>query len=156
MRLEFKKFFEDSTYHTQGIGAGSMVPDIWSNSDSYLSMYPEPQLPYTDVKIGQTNVNIPIIIKKSIVTRFEDKKNPMYIELKDGTKLFITIGEYRRIQGDLPVVPKYTELQVTFQRLPNDNSLEVSKIDKIRSKFIGNSGLAAQYNIKPNSDAMML
>lgn len=156
MRLNFKKFFEDSTYDTPGIGAGSMVPDIWSNSDTYLTGITEPQLPYTDVKIGQSNINIPIIKKKAIVVRFEDKKNPMYIELKDGTKMFLTVDEYRRIKGDLPIVPNHSELEVTFQRLPMDKSLSVSKIDKIICKFLGNSGLAAQYNIKPNSDTMML
>jgi hypothetical protein len=90
------------------------------------------------------------------VVRFEDKKNPMYIELKDGTKMFLTVDEYRRIKGDLPIVPNHSELEVTFQRLPMDKSLNVSKIDKIICRFLGNSGLAAQYNIKPNSDAMML
>jgi hypothetical protein len=150
MRLDFKSYFEN-------IGGGSFVSSRWSNSDAEdksLSGHPT-QLDDIDFQGMQNKVDIPKIEKCGLVTRFEDKKNPLYIELDDGTKAFLTFDQYKRIQGHLPIVPKHTKLTIIFQRLPHDKTNGVSQIHLIKSNFIGNSGLAKQFNVALNSDAIM-
>ena len=159
MLLSFKEFFGSDSYTPAGIGGGSYVPDTWSNSDSFLQNlipWDTMQLPYTDFMATQRPVDIPKITKMGFVTKFLDKQNPIVVELACGTKVFLSLEQYKRIKGDLPIVPKYTFAKITFQRVPHDRSLNVSKVDSITCKFMGNSGLAAQYNVKPNLDAMML
>jgi hypothetical protein len=158
IKMNFKEFV---SYTPNGIGPGSYVPMTWSNSDSFQTTYNRhigypPELPEDDFMLGVRPMDIPRVTRKGLVTKFHDKKNPMFLELSDGTKLFLTLDQYRRIRGHLPIVPKHSHVTVIFQRLPNDNSLDVSQVEKIYCKFLGNSGLAAQYNVKENPDAFML
>ena len=161
MFLDFKSFLIENGYTPPGIGAGSMVPVTWSNSDSELTTanrhigWPS-ELPEDDFVIGPRPMNIPIVTRQGVVVRFEDKRNPMCIELSDKTKLYITMDQYKNIRGHLPIVPNNTHLTVVFQRVPYDKSLTLSQVDKIFSKFIGNSGTAAQHNVKINPQGLML
>ena len=158
MLLNFKEFFGHASYSPSGMGPGSFVPDVWSNSDSYLQNlipWETMQLPGHDFVMGQRPVDIPLVTKMGSVVKFLDKQNPMVIQLADGTKVFLSYEQYRKIKGDLPIVPKYTFAKISFQRVHNDNSLNVSKVANISCKFMGNSGLAAQHNVKQNLDAMM-
>ena len=156
--LNFKEFV---SYTPTGIAPGSYVPTTWDNSNQELTTafrhigWPS-ELPEDDFVLGVNPLNIPRTTRKGIVTKFVDKKNPMMVELDDGTKMYLSFDQYKRIKGDLPIVPGNSHLTVVFQRIPHDKSLEVSQIEKIICKFIGNSGLAAQHNVRPNSDALML
>lgn len=75
-------------------------------------------LPDIDLEMPQTE-------KKSSIQMIMDKKNPIYIQLSDGSKLFFTFDEFKRILGK-PVVGK-TMIWRT-QRLRNDSSDHPSKI----------------------------
>lgn len=75
-------------------------------------------LPDIDLKIPQTE-------KKSSIQLIMDKKNPIYIQLSDGSRLFFTFDEFKRILGK-PAVGK-TMIWRT-QRLQNDPSSHPSKI----------------------------
>lgn len=158
IELNFKEFV---SYTPPGIGPGSYVPTTWSNSNHELTTanrhigWPL-ELPEDDFVLGTNPLYIPRIIRKGMVTKFEDKKNPMIVTLDDGTKCYLSMDQYKLIKGHLPIVPKATHLTIVFQRHPNDKSLEVSQVEKIISKFIGNSGLAAQHNVKVNPDSLML
>jgi hypothetical protein len=161
MNLNFKSFLLENGYTPPGIGPGSMVPVTWSNSDSELTTasrhigWPS-ELPEDDFVIGPRPMNIPQVTRQGVVKVFRDKCDPMYIELSDKTKLFITPQQYENIRGHIPIVPDNTHLTVVFQRMPANRSLDLSQVAKIFSRFIGNSGTAAQYNVKINPKGLML
>lgn len=73
------------------------------------------------------NLDLPTIEKKAKIDMIMDKKNPIYMQLSDGSKLFFTHDEYKRIDGK-PAQGK--TMVVTMQRLNNDNSELPSQIVK--------------------------
>ena len=70
-------------------------------------------------------LDLPTVDRKSEIIFINDKKNPIYIKLKDGSELFFTLGEFRRIKGK-PVVGR--NLAFSMQRLSTDNSPNASQI----------------------------
>lgn len=72
---------------------------------------------------------LPQISRTSTVRFVERNKNPIFVLLSDGTKLFFTWDEFKRIQGAEPAPGK--KLTVFLQRLDSDNSQSPSKIDHI-------------------------
>lgn len=135
----------------ESIGGGSFLPTSWTGSEgdptSALSGHPV-FLPGTDFAIGSDNINIPNTSTEGVVKHFEYKQNPIMIELENGTKLAMTFDQYKNISGDLPIIPKFTKLSISFQRDPNDNTSTTSKIQKCFAKFIGPEYLKASYKIK--------
>jgi hypothetical protein len=73
------------------------------------------------------NLDLPQIQKKSKIDFIIDKKNPIYIQLADGSKLFFTHDEFKRIEGK---PERGKTLIVHMQRLNNDISSSPSKIIK--------------------------
>lgn len=75
------------------------------------------------------DLGIPTVEKRAKIDLIMDKKNPIYVQLSDGSKLFFSIDEFRRIEGK----PKQGKtLIVTMQRLSHDNSDSPSQITKCR------------------------
>jgi hypothetical protein len=142
IQLNFKKFLEN-------LGGGSFLPTSWTGSegDPTMVLTGHPNfLPGTDF-VANNDLNLPMVQKQGIVKTFIFNKNPIAIELADGTKLFLTFNQYKRIQGDLPIVPKFTRLSVSFQRLPDDLTMNTSQIAKCVSQFIGPEWLRKHYKI---------
>lgn len=77
------------------------------------------------ISLPSINLGLPSVEKKSKIVLLSDKTNPIYIQLADGSKLFFTYDEFRRIQGK-PEVGR--ELKVLLQRLGTDKSVSPSKI----------------------------
>lgn len=75
------------------------------------------------------NLDLPTVEKRARIDVIMDKKNPIYVQLSDGSKLFFSIDEFRRIEGK-PEQGK--TLIVTMQRLSHDNSELPSQITKCR------------------------
>lgn len=73
----------------------------------------------------QIDLNLPTIEKKARIEILHNKNNPIFIQLSDGSKLFFSYDEFKRIQGE-PQQGKM--LHVVMQRLPNDVSPIPSKI----------------------------
>lgn len=71
------------------------------------------------------DLDLPTIEKKSKINIIMPNKNPIYIQLADGTKLFFTLDEFRRL-NDEPKVGKM--MIVKMLRLPNDTTLAPSQI----------------------------
>lgn len=69
--------------------------------------------------LPQLNLELPKIKKSGSIAMVMQKQNPIYIELSDGTKLFFTLDQFRRIE-EKPEVGK--KMHVVFQRLGNDKS----------------------------------
>lgn len=76
-------------------------------------------------QIPNLNIETPSITKKSRIIFIDRNKNPIYIRLKDGSKLYFTIDQYRRIDGK-PEIGK--EMEFKLQRLSQDKSQNTSQI----------------------------
>lgn len=78
-------------------------------------------------KTENTTLSIPSIEKKGKIVKLYNKRNPIYIRLSDGTEAHFSYDEYRKIQGK-PEIGK--TMTLVFQRHPEDNSQQASKINK--------------------------
>jgi len=73
------------------------------------------------------SVDLPIVKKQAKIEVVLDKKNPIYIQLQDGSKLFFTHDEYRRIKGK----PERGRMMIfSLQRLPTDSTNLPSQISQ--------------------------
>lgn len=141
--LNFKKFMES-------LGSGSFLPTNWTGSeaDPTLAMMGHPVfLPGLDFVMNNGEEGVPQTEKTGMVKLFLFKQNPIIIELDDGTKLMMTLDQYKRIQGDLPIIPKYTQIKVVFQRNPYDITNNASQIASCQSKFVGPDSLRKHYKV---------
>jgi hypothetical protein len=127
----FKNFLKSESSWGSGAILNTPTFDTQRMAGHPLSM------PNIDISIPPPGTITPYVTKKSIVKSFIYNKNPIYIELKDKTKLFMSLPEYKRIKGDLPIIPDLTELTVYFQRLPHDLNTQPSQIIFCKSKFTG-------------------
>src|SRR5271165_4986249 len=72
-------------------------------------------------------LDLPTVEKRAKIDIIMDKKNPIYIHLSDGSKLFFTFDEFKKIEGE----PKRGKIMiVTMQRLSHDQSDLPSQITK--------------------------
>lgn len=70
-------------------------------------------------------LDLPSIERSGTVKMIMDKVNPIYVGLSDGSKLFFTIDEFKRIEGE-PAVGK--KIVWKMQRLPYDSGQYPSRI----------------------------
>jgi hypothetical protein len=108
--------FISLTEYVEKAGA-VMVPEHWTKE--IAAMMPK------------ISLNLPTVNKTSRIDHIMDKKNPIFVGLSDGTKLFFTHDEFRRIHGK---PEKGKDLIVTMQRLPDDYSDLPSVITKCMVK----------------------
>jgi len=135
--LNFKEFLqkieEQNTVgkHNDGPGA-AYLSSAWTGSTTS-------QLPASlttsamDVKLPDNpglDALLPNITKTSQIRILERNKNPIFMMLADGTKLYMSWDEFRRIKGDEPSIGK--NVTVVLQRLENDRSAQPSRINSIR------------------------
>ena len=83
----------------------------------------------TPMTLGSVDYQIPTTEVDSKIVMLNDKKNPIFIQLKDGTRLFISLDEFKRIPGVEVAVGR--SLHVIFQRRPEDKGAEPSQIQSI-------------------------
>jgi len=131
MRLEFKKFIEQdfkiyNSFSQNTVGKHNdyaTAAFLTSNlpKDENPGAYPSYGLPIN------IDVKVPAVIKKSKIRSIDKNKNPIKIMLLDGTKLYLTIDEFNRINSKVRLeVGK--EIEITFQRRFDDESPNTSKI----------------------------
>lgn len=131
--MRFRDFIEQNTigYHNDGAGSGfspsggaylstSMTGSKASETQDF-SGHP-PDMPGTDLQL-------PTVKRTGRIDVVEKKKNPIYIRMQDGTQLFFTWDEYKRIKGKEP--ERGDIMSVLFQRLPGDQSKEASQIQSV-------------------------
>lgn len=70
-------------------------------------------------------LDLPTVEKKAKIDVILDKKNPIFMQLSDGSKLFFTIDQFKRINGK-PERGKTMTLQLL--RLSTDKSTDPSQI----------------------------
>lgn len=118
---QYLKIIEQNTVGTHNDFASSaMLSSSWTGSESP----PEKLLPW----LPSTDLNIPSVTRTSFIINIIKNKNPIVIEMKDGTKLYLDIDQYNRI-GKMPEVGQ--RITVVFQRNPTDTTNQSSKIEKI-------------------------
>ena len=104
MQLTFKSFLQlDNIY----------LPESYDWAKSIAALLPN------------INITLPEITKKAKIYDIQYNKNPILIQLDDGSKLFMTIEQFRRIEGK-PAIGK--TMVVSMQRLSNDATDSPSKI----------------------------
>lgn len=105
-KLNFKQFLEMNTAQV-GIVATNPLPLLRPDYSAIL----------------------PSVSRTSVVAAMEFNKNPIFILLKDGTRLYLSIDEFNRIKGKKPQIG--ASLTVVFQRSEVDKSNNTSKINSI-------------------------
>jgi hypothetical protein len=78
-------------------------------------------------QLPKLDLGLPQVEKRAKIDIIMDKKNPIYLQLSDGSKLFFTYDEYQRIDGK---PERGKTMVVTMQRLSHDHSDLPSKIVK--------------------------
>jgi hypothetical protein len=151
--IGFKKFIENknpfSGFNKPFPGAVQTSSDTGSQAVSTFGYSGRPNhLPDLDLAINDGDFGIPEVVKEKMVTVLNDKKKIIEIELEDGTKLYFSPGQYRSIQGDLPIIPNKTKLKVAFQRHGKDISSDSSNITRIEASYCGPQYLRNAYKIK--------
>lgn len=79
------------------------------------------------LQLPSIDLDLPQVQKRAKIDIIMDKKNPIYLQLSDGSKLFFTYDEYKRIDGK---PERGKTMVVTMQRLSHDHSDLPSKIVK--------------------------
>lgn len=70
-------------------------------------------------------LDLPTVKKTARIEMVMDKKNPIYIQLSDGSRLYFSYDQFKRIEGK---PERGKNLVVTMQRRQDDNSEIPSKI----------------------------
>jgi hypothetical protein len=81
------------------------------------------------LKESFTAPNLPSITRRGRITLLEINRNPIHIVLDEGTELFLTWDQFKKIK---PPPQLNDSLEVKFQRLLNDFSNNSSKIVEIK------------------------
>lgn len=79
----------------------------------------------SNFKLPDFNLDLPCIKKEAKIQILQYKKTPIFMHLSDGSKLFFTLDEFKRIHGN-PEVGKTIRYEMI--RLQNDNTLLPSMI----------------------------
>jgi len=117
---------EENTVGTHNdMATGAYLPTFFTGSESPTNIGLQGRgmmLPGIDL--------VPTISRCCPITYVERNKNPILVLLSDGTKLYFTWDEFKRIPGEEPKVGRM--LSVVFQRFPGDDSQEQSQIHRVR------------------------
>lgn len=74
------------------------------------------------------HINIPRVTRTGKIKLIQLTRNPIYVELSDGTKAYFTYDEWNRIHGN----PRPGKIMtIVYQRHPLDKSGETSKIESV-------------------------
>lgn len=115
MSSNFKNFLTFSEYVSQH--GAILVPEAFDWAKDISKLLPG------------LGLDLPVIEKKAKIEMVLDKKNPIYVQLSDGSKMFFTWDEFKRIDGK---PERGKTMVVTMQRLPEDRSELPSQIMKCR------------------------
>jgi hypothetical protein len=77
--------------------------------------------------IPHIDLGLPTVQKQAKIDIVMDKKNPIYLQLSDGSKLFFTHDEFKRIEG---IPERGKTMIVTMNRHGQDSSENPSQITK--------------------------
>lgn len=117
--LKIQNSFSQNTVGTHNdYATAAFLPSTWTGSED-LGSYPN-GAPGVDL-------TIPNVVKKSKIRSVEMSRNPIVVMLMDGTKIYLNLDEFNRINS-IKRLEVGSEISVTFQRRPEDRGSEPSKI----------------------------
>lgn len=101
----------------------------YMNSDVSGSDQPDPTAMGNDpVFVPSNDLTIPQVTRSGRIKVLNQTRNPIYVELTDGTKAHFSYDEWKRIQGEPKIGSMMT---IVYQRHPEDRTKTHSKIDKV-------------------------
>lgn len=129
--MDFKQFFEQNTigYHNDGPGSGFNPSGALFTTSDVTGSEASPKMTGNPLHLPSMDAGIPLVQKSGVIKYLELKKNPIFMMLSDGTRLFFTWDEFKRIKGDTPSPGK--RIVVTMQRNPLDKTSTSSQIQDI-------------------------
>jgi hypothetical protein len=135
--LTFAKYIElreQNTvgYHNDGPGSGFMPTGGPLLGSDFTGSEQSPTMGMLGhpLHLPSLDMGIPSITRTGRVAFIERNKNPIFILLSDGTKLYLSWDQFKRIEGQEPTVGR--QMTVTFQRHPGDQSEMNSQIASCR------------------------
>lgn len=117
----YNQFSQNTVGTHNDYATAAFLPSTWTGSENLG--------PYS-YGVPGTDVAIPNVVKKSKIRSVEMNKNPIVVMLMDGTKLYLTLDEFNRINS-FKKLEVGNEISVTFQRNPGDQGSEPSKVVSI-------------------------
>lgn len=117
--MNFKKFLENNPVKIHNSFSQNT---IGKHNDKATSIFSTDWL--------YTTLGIPTTEKTSKIQNIEKNKNPIKINFIDGTKIYLTLDEFNRINS-YKKLEKGATVTVTFQRNPADTGSTSSKIINI-------------------------
>jgi hypothetical protein len=100
-------------------GSAAILPSNWTGSEQPDNMMSQP------VTLPSMDLALPSLTKVGKIALLIKDKNPIMMQMEDGTQLFFTWDQFRRIKGS-PGLGKTAT--VVFQRNPTDRSKMPSKV----------------------------
>lgn len=80
-----------------------------------------------NIGLPSSDLEIPHATRRSRIRSIEKNKNPIKVQMMDGTTLYLSLDEFRRIDSRTKLEPN-REITVTFQRREEDGRPEPSKV----------------------------
>lgn len=126
----FRNFIENGEFRIQNafsqntfgkhndFASAKLLPSTWTGSED-LGLYSH-GFPGVDLEIPRAS-------RTAKVKSVEKRRNPIRVELMDGTVLHLTLDEFNRIDMRTKLYPG-REVTVTFQRRDDDPSANPSKV----------------------------
>jgi len=130
--MTFREFLEftdtkplGSIYQPSNVYTG-VVPSAWTGTQAPVANFQDA----APIPPGQTDfdLELPSVTKTAQIKYMNEKRNPILVYLSDGTQLFLSHDEFRRIKGE-PRIGK--TITVVMQRRADDRSGLPSKIKDI-------------------------
>lgn len=133
MNLGFRQFMEQGEGRIQHSFGGNTVG---THNDAATAKFLSStwtgsgDIDRIDQSLPVTDLEIPNVTRRSKIRLVEKNKNPIKVQLMDGTTIFLTVDEFRRIDSRTRLEPN-REITVTFQRREGDGGAEPSKVISI-------------------------
>lgn len=118
--MKFVNFLKETTIPGR-MGPGAAV----MTSDQTGSTGWSPRAPFQ----FDYDIAVPSDTRTGNIIRLDFNKNPIFIALDDGTRLYLTLDQFNRIRGPKPEIGK--RMTVVFQRHPMDKTKNTSQIQSI-------------------------
>ena len=115
--MKFKDFLVIMEY--LNAGSAAMLPSNWSGSEQTPNMMTQP------VFLPSMDLALPSVTKVGKIAMLIKDRNPIMLQMSDGSKLFFTHDQFKRVKGS-PGRGKM--MTVVFQRNPTDRSNMPSRI----------------------------
>ncbi len=113
--MDFKRFMVIMEYLDAG------YPALMPGGDSALqSIFSSP------IQVPKLELDLPAVTKTGKISLIIKDKNPILMQMSDGTQMYFTLDQYKRIKGNPEVGRTIT---VVFQRDPTDRSNLPSRIN---------------------------